>query len=102
MEFKDDSSFDEDSAESPEPPKPQKKGDGEKKSGGASLRGAAILSAPTILIVYPLVGFGIGYLTVRLWHWPDWVPIVTLLMGLIQGMRDVYRLGLKIEKDDRK
>lgn len=54
---------------------------------------AAMLSAPTILIVYPLVGFGLGYLAVRFWHWPEWVQLITLLMGFVQGLREVYRLG---------
>lgn len=64
---------------------------------GRLIRQAALASAPTILIVYPLVGFGIGYLGMRLWNWPAWVAIITLLMGLVQGMREVYRLGQKSE-----
>ena len=65
-----------------------------------SYRNAAMLSAPTILIVYPLVGFGLGYLTVRFWHWPEWVQLVTLLMGFVQGLREVYRLGTNSGKRD--
>lgn len=57
-----------------------------------------MLSAPTILVVYPLVGFGLGYAAVRFLHWPEWVPVLTLVMGLAQGMREVYRLGKRIEK----
>ena len=58
-----------------------------------SYANAAMMSAPTILIVFPLVGFGLGYLMVRFWHWPEWVQLVTLLMGFVQGLREVYRLG---------
>jgi F0F1-type ATP synthase assembly protein I len=65
-----------------------------------SNRNAAMMSAPTILIVYPLVGFGLGYLTVRFWHWPEWVQLVTLLMGFVQGLREVYRLGTDSAKRD--
>lgn len=77
---------------------PQEEGKpGARSRPGQLVRQAALASAPTILIVYPLVGFGIGYLGMRLWNWPAWVAIITLLMGLAEGMREVYRLGKKME-----
>jgi F0F1-type ATP synthase assembly protein I len=71
-------------------------------SPGSYVRNAAMLSAPTILITYPLVGFGLGWLGAKYWHWPDWIMLVTLLMGLVQGMREVYKLGMKLQKNDKK
>jgi F0F1-type ATP synthase assembly protein I len=70
----------------------------EDSSKGQGIRDAVLFSAPTILIVYPLVGFGLGYLGYRLWHWPQWISIVTLLMGFVQGIREVVSLGKKLEK----
>jgi hypothetical protein len=82
-----------------------KKGDepGDRKNssfGGDWVKNAALMSAPTIIIVYPLVGFGLGYLTVKLWHWPLWVPVITMVMGLIQAMREVIKLGKKLQDRD--
>ena len=73
----------------------------DKKDNEPKYGNVALMSAPTMLIVFPLVGWGLGYLAVKYWHWPAWVQIVTLLMGLVQGMREVYRLGMQIEKDDK-
>jgi F0F1-type ATP synthase assembly protein I len=85
----------------PEPGKSDSSDQEKEQSRGAMLRSAALMSAPTILIVFPLVGFALGYLTVKLWHWPLWVPVVTLLMGFVQGMREVYGLGKKLEREDK-
>jgi len=78
---------------------------GRKKRPGELIREGALYATPTILIVYPIVGFLLGYLTVKYLGWPFWVPIVTMLLGLVQAIREVYRLsrkvyGEKTEKDD--
>ncbi len=51
-----------------------------------------------MLIVYPLVGFGLGYLTVHYWNWSIMVPVVTMILGLVQGIREVLKIGSKIDK----
>lgn len=59
---------------------------------------AVLSSTPTMLIVYPLVGFGLGYLTVYYWNWSILVPVVTMVLGLVQGIREVIKIGSKIDK----
>ena len=67
-----------------------------KKTFGEIIRERALYAAPTIIIVYPIVGYLIGYLTVRYLHWPFWVPIVTMVAGLIQAIRELHALSRKI------
>jgi F0F1-type ATP synthase assembly protein I len=69
-----------------------------KKRPGEIYRESSLLAAPTIIIVYPLVGFFLGWLTVRYWSWPDWVMLLTTLGGVVEGIREVYRLSKKIER----
>jgi len=71
-----------------------------KKRLGELVRERALYAAPTIIIVYPLVGFTLGYLTVRFWHWPFWVPILTMVMGLVQAIRELHSLSRKIYGKD--
>lgn len=68
---------------------------------GEIYREGALYSAPTIIIVYPIVGFVLGWLTVRYWNWPFWVPVVTTVAGLVEAIREVYRLSKKIMDNDR-
>jgi F0F1-type ATP synthase assembly protein I len=69
-----------------------------KKEPGDIAKYAALSSTPTMLIVYPLVGFGLGYLTVHDWNWSIMVPVVTMILGLVQGIREVIKIGKKIDK----
>jgi len=71
---------------------------GRARKSGIDARDAVMLSAPNIIIVFPLVGFGIGYALAKAFHWPMWIAIITLLMGFIQGIREVIRLGEKMSK----
>ncbi len=67
-----------------------------KKRPGEMLRERSLYAAPTIIIVYPLVGWFVGWFPYRFWHWPYWVPILTMLMGLAQAIRELYKLSRKI------
>lgn len=69
---------------------------GRKKTFGEIVRERALYAAPTIVIVYPLVGYFIGWLTVRYWSWPYWVPIVTMVAALIQAIRELVKLSRQI------
>ena len=66
-----------------------------------NFKDAALLSAPTMLIVFPLVGFGLGYWLMKIFNWPLWVPVITLVMGFIQGIREVINLGKRLDKSDK-
>lgn len=67
-----------------------------KKTFGELVRERALLAAPTIVIVYPLVGWFLGWLTVKYWQWPYWVPILTMLAALIQAIRELAKLSKHI------
>jgi len=71
-----------------------------RKSIGQSVREGSLYSAPTIIIVYPIVGFALGYMGYKLWGWPIWISMITMLLGLIQGIREIYKLSKKIYGDD--
>jgi len=75
---------------------------GRKKTFGEIVRERALYAAPTIVIVYPLVGYFIGWLTVRYWGWPYWVPIVTMVAALIQAIRELIKLSRRIYDDNKK
>ncbi|MCX6645545.1 MAG: hypothetical protein NTY09_04185 [bacterium] len=75
------------------------KRDTEDKGGSDLARYAAFTSTPYSLIVYPLVGFGLGYLTVYYWHWSIFVAVATMILGLIQGIREVVKIGENLDKD---
>ncbi|MFH1677173.1 MAG: AtpZ/AtpI family protein [bacterium] len=66
-----------------------------------NFRDAAMLSAPTMLIVFPLVGFALGCWLAHIFHWPLWVAVITLLMGFVQGIREVIKLGNRLEKSKK-
>lgn len=70
-----------------------------KEEPGDIAKYAVLSSTPTMLIVYPLVGFGLGYLTVYYWNWSILVPVVTMVLGLVQGIREVIKIGGKIDKN---
>lgn len=70
----------------------------DKKGRSDFARYAAFTSTPYMLIVYPLVGFGLGYLTVYYWHWSIFVPVVTMVLGLVQGIREVLKIGEKLDR----
>ena len=71
-----------------------------KKSVGQKVREGSLYSASTIIITYPLVGFGLGYLGHYLWGWPKWISMITTILGLIQAIREVYKLSKKVYGDD--
>ena len=70
------------------------------KSIGEKVREGSLYSAPTIIIVYPIVGFFVGYIPHKLWNWPIWVALITMILGLVQAIREIYKLGKKIYGDD--
>ncbi|HDS30615.1 MAG TPA: hypothetical protein ENN67_06165 [Firmicutes bacterium] len=74
--------------------KPSKK----TRSFGERYRESAMLAAPTIIIVYPLVGFFIGWLTVKYWSFPEWVMLLTLVGGVAEGIREIFRLNKRISQ----
>jgi len=71
-----------------------------KKRPGELLREGSLYSAPTIIIVFPIVGYILGWLPVKYLGWPWWVPLITMVMGLVQAIREVYSLSRKIYGDD--
>lgn len=68
---------------------------------GLSYKDAALAGAPTLLIVSPIVGFILGYLTVKYWNWPLWVPVLTLIMGFVQGIRETLKMSSKVQKNNK-
>jgi F0F1-type ATP synthase assembly protein I len=71
----------------------------DKNDSKAFAKYAAFSTTPYLLIVYPLVGFGLGYLTVYYWHWTIFVAVATMILGLIQGIREVVKMGENLNKD---
>jgi len=71
-----------------------------KKRPGELVREGSLMSAPTIIIVFPLVGYGLGWLGMNYLGWPWWVPILTMVAGLVQAIREVIKLAKKVYKDD--
>ena len=67
-----------------------------KKTFGELVRERALLAAPTIVIVYPLVGWFLGWLTVKYWQWPYWVPILTMVAALVQAILELVKLSKHI------
>lgn len=49
-----------------------------------------------MIIVFPIVGFFLGYLPTKYWGWPFWVPLITMLLGLVQAIREIYKLSKKV------
>ena len=72
----------------------------EKKRFGEIVRERSLLAAPTIIIVYPIVGFIIGYLLARQFNWPMWITMIPMLLGLIQAIREVYNLSKKVYSEN--
>jgi F0F1-type ATP synthase assembly protein I len=78
--------------------------DREKESGkkapktylGKKIQNAAMMSTANIIIAYPLVGFGVGWLLVRYLHFPDWVMVVTMILGLVQGIREILNISRRM------
>ena len=71
-----------------------------KKSIGQKVKEGSLYSASTIIITYPIVGFGLGFLCHKLWGWPVWISMITTILGLIQAIREVYKLSKKVYGDD--
>ena len=71
-----------------------------KKRPGELIREGSLMAAPTLIIVYPLVGFGLGWLCVKYLGWPWWVPLLTMMAALVQAIREVTKLAKKVYKDD--
>lgn len=63
---------------------------------GEIVRERSLYAAPTIIIVYPIVGFLIGYFLARQFDWPMWTAMIPMLLGLIQAIREVYNLSKKV------
>ena len=70
------------------------------ESGSDFVKYAALTSTPYIIIVYPIVGFVLGWLPVHFWNWPAWFPVITLVLGLVQGIREVMKVGSRIDSED--
>jgi len=71
-----------------------------KKSVGQKVREGSLYSASTIIITYPIVGFALGFLCHKLWGWPVWISMITTILGLVQAIREVYKLSKKVYGDD--
>ncbi len=82
------------------PEKESETSPGRKKRPGEVYRDWSLYSATTIIIVYPVVGFIVGWLMVRFWHWPAWVPALTTVAGVVEGIREVYKLSKKVLGDN--
>ena len=81
--------------ESEEGKEPSVTGDSNQK--GDLARYAALTSTPYILIVYPIVGFIVGYLPVYYWGWSIIISVVLMVLGLVQGIREVIKIGNRFE-----
>jgi fatty acid desaturase len=84
-----------------EPGKREDRDPARNKTIGQLVRERTLYAAPTIIIVYPLVGWFVGWLTVRYLHWPFWVPIITMVAAVIQAIRELEGLSKRIYDDDK-
>lgn len=79
----------------PLPPEPSKKPqDGEPAKQALQL--GLGLMIPMLLVSGPLVGYAIGYLLRRWLGWPEWVMYVMVLLGLVAGGRETFRVIKRI------
>ena len=50
----------------------------------------------------PILGaMFLGIFLIKKFNWPNWVPLLFMLVGFIGGMRDVYLLVIKEYRDRR-
>jgi F0F1-type ATP synthase assembly protein I len=75
----------------------------EKRRGYEGLRTAGLLSAiPLLLIVSPILGALIGrWLDGKLGTAP-WLLIAGLVMGFVAAGREIYRISVRIQEEERK
>lgn len=66
-----------------------------KKRPGEIVRERALYGASFMIIVYPLVGAFLGWVTVEYLGWPFWVILVMMIAGFVQGIREIFRLSKK-------
>lgn len=49
-----------------------------------------MLAIPTLLIISPLAGFGLGVWLDRRWHTAPWLAIVGLILGFVAAGRETW------------
>lgn len=85
--------------ELPEILKEHNQGINQNKRFGEKYRESVMLSAPNILIGFPLAGAFLGWLLTKFLNWPIWVVPLVMMLGVIQGIREVIKLSKKSEGD---
>jgi len=67
----------------------------------AWMRNAALASSiGIVLVVSTVMGYGLGLLLKRLFHFGEWVVMVGLLIGIVAGFVEMFRIVLQISKEE--
>jgi len=73
---------------------------GSKRKYAAFRQFAGLTSIPTLLLVGPLVGYGIGVVLDRVFLTAPWLTSIFLLLGLISGARQTWLIIQRVSHDD--
>jgi F0F1-type ATP synthase assembly protein I len=52
------------------------------------------------MLGYPLAGYFIGWFIHRTFGGPEWIPILIMMLALVEGFREVYRIATRIAVDE--
>ncbi len=59
-------------------------------------KGFVFLAYLGFALLMPILGgMFLGIFLTKKFNWPNWVPLLFMLLGFIGGMRDVYLLVIK-------
>ena len=59
------------------------------------------LMIPGLMLAGPLVGYGLGYLIMKVFNTGDIIPIIFLFLGFLAGIRESIIIVKKIYSDTR-